>query len=208
MIRKLVLSFMGACLVSGTNAFAGLIFQTDNPEIGPPSAQLFGGPVCFFVQGGSSQCDYTQISTFVGGNPTVTPLAAPKGPSGELISLDGEVSPFASGHIHPTYFLGNNLVGTFTASLTLAPSVAEFVSASFTIATDHVFPGPTGGSPGRTTFTAYSGLNYYAVIFGYATEPVEFTFTISPSALPEPPSIVLFVAAILALVALRVKHRT
>ena len=169
MIRKLVLLFMGACLVAGTNAFAGVIFQTENPYIGPPSAQIFGGPVCFSSPGNTPQCNYDNIFTSVVGDPTVTPLAAPKGPSGELISLNGQVSPFASGHIYPTYFLGNNLAGMFTASLTLAPSVAEFVSASFTIATDHVFPGPIGGSPGRTTFTAYSGLNYYAVIFGYAT---------------------------------------
>lgn len=178
-------------------ASAAFIFTTDNPYIGPPVGQLVGRPLCFQDTQGGEHCDYSGPFFSIGSdllNPPMV-LSAPAGGSGELMFLEDTISAFEIGHRFTTYSLGNNLRGRFRAQSRLNGS-ATYSTLDFAIGSDHLFPIQEPLTSGGA-FEAIEGVNYYAVVVGYATEPVDYSFRIF--AVPEPATTALLLIGVCAL---------
>lgn len=184
-------------IVIGGKASASVIFTAENPLTGPPAVTLFGGPLCFTEVNGSGTCDYGQVGFVLSHSADVSPKLASTRGNGNLISLQGEVGPSSAGRVFDTYFLGSNLSGMYKARIESSTDNADYAVVKFLIATDHLHPLGIVDEGGTADFVPFPEVNYYAVVFGYATVPVAFDFQIS--AVPEPNVLVLF-ASILALI--------
>jgi hypothetical protein len=139
--------------------------------------------------------------TYLSGSPTSSPL---------MFDASGTIGPTHYGQHFLPYTLGYNFAGDYVATLSTDPLPNESADIRFAI----IAGGPHGAdlsfqsvstlfdmilssTPGELRFSPIDGWDYYAVVYGTLTEPLNYRLTVA--SVPIPAAVWLFGSSVVAL---------